>query len=54
MKDFNIKFFCEGVSDQRFLRDFIKVHYDIDISDKDLNDNNVIHKLNSFKAILKI
>lgn len=40
--DLPIRIFCEGISDQRFLRDFLKVHYNIDISDKELKDNKLI------------
>ena len=41
----NIRIFCEGVSDQRFLRDFIFLNYDIEISDKQLKKNEIIHNL---------
>ncbi|MBE0390262.1 MULTISPECIES: DUF3226 domain-containing protein [unclassified Flavobacterium] len=49
--DLPIRIFCEGVSDQRFLRDFLKVHYDIAISDKELNDNKPIHNLGSWNKL---
>lgn len=51
MNDFNIRIFCEGISDQRFLRDFLKVHYHLDFSDKELEQNNFINKLNSFNKL---
>lgn len=51
MNDFNIRIFCEGVSDQRFLRDFLKVHYNLDFSEKDLEQNNFINKLNSYNKL---
>lgn len=40
-----VRFFCEGYSDQRFLRDFIEMNYGISITDKDLKDNKFIHCL---------
>lgn len=49
--DLTIRIFCEGISDQRFLRDFLKVHYDIDISDKELNDNKLIQNLRSWNKL---
>ncbi len=51
MIDVNIRIFCEGISDQRFLRDFLKVHYNIDISDKDLKNNNYIENLGSWNNL---
>jgi hypothetical protein len=40
-----VRIFCEGISDQRFLRDFIFLNYGIEISDKELNKNEFIHCL---------
>lgn len=37
----NIRIFCEGISDQRFLRDFIHINYEIEIKDAEL-DNYII------------
>ncbi len=51
MNDFNIRIFCEGISDQRFLRDFLKIHYNLDFSDKELEQNNFINKLNSYNKL---
>lgn len=51
MSDIAIRIFCEGKSDQRFLRDFLKVHYQIDISDKDLKDNKFIQNLESWNKL---
>lgn len=41
----NIRIFCEGISDQRFLRDFISINYNIEITDKELVSNEIIHCL---------
>lgn len=41
----NVIIFCEGVSDQRFLRDFIYLNYQFEITDKDLKANKYIHCL---------
>lgn len=49
-----IRIFCEGVSDQRFLRDFIELHYGLNISDKDLKDNKYIHRLNGWSNLEKL
>lgn len=49
--DLPIRIFCEGISDQRFLRDFLKVHYNIAISDKELNDNKPIQNLGSWNKL---
>lgn len=51
MSDINIRIFCEGKSDQRFLRDFLKAHYQIDISDKDLKNNKFIENLGSWNKL---
>ncbi|HEY6143626.1 MAG TPA: DUF3226 domain-containing protein [Flavobacterium sp.] len=40
-----VRIFCEGFSDQRFLRDFISLNYQIEITDKQLKDNTIIHCL---------
>lgn len=37
-----VRIFCEGISDQRFLRDFIFLNYNIEITDKDLRGGNYI------------
>ena len=50
--DFPIRIFCEGISDQRFLRDFIKVHYDFDISDVDLKKNKYIENMGSWNKLI--
>lgn len=44
----NIRIFCEGVSDQRFLRDFIKLNYKIEITDAELKKNKYIHNLSGY------
>jgi hypothetical protein len=49
--DLPIRIFCEGISDQRFLRDFLKVHYNIDISDKELISNKYIQNLGSWNKL---
>lgn len=49
-----IRIFCEGYSDQRFLRDFIFLNYEIEITDKQLKENNIIHRLNDGWTTLKI
>jgi hypothetical protein len=51
MDDLNIRIFCEGISDQRFLRDFLEVHYKASISDKMLSENNLIHNLGSWNKL---
>lgn len=48
-----VRFFCEGYSDQRFLRDFIELNYKITITDKDLKDNKYIHCLNGWSNLGK-
>jgi hypothetical protein len=50
----NIKIFCEGISDQRFLRDFISLNYNITITDKQLKDNSVIHCLGGWSKLSKL
>ena len=45
MENSTVRIFCEGISDQRFLRDFLKVHYNIAISDKELESKKYIHCL---------
>lgn len=49
--DLPIKIFCEGISDQRFLRDFLKVHYEINISDEDLKKNKFIENMGSWNKL---
>lgn len=49
--DLPVRIFCEGISDQRFLRDFLKVHYNIAISDKELNSNKYIQNLGSWNKL---
>ena len=51
MSNIAIRIFCEGISDQRFLRDFLKIHYQIDISDKDLKNNKFIQNLESWNKL---
>jgi hypothetical protein len=46
-----IRIFCEGISDQRFLRDFLKVHYEINISDDDLKKNRYIENMGSWNKL---
>lgn len=48
-----IRIFCEGHSDQRFLRDFILLNYKIEITDKELKDNKKIHRLKDGWTTLK-
>lgn len=47
----NIRIFCEGLSDQRYLRDFISLNYGIEISDKQLNKNEFIHCLGGWTKL---
>lgn len=49
--DLPIRIFCEGISDQRFLRDFLKVHYEINISDEDLKKNQFIENMGSWNKL---
>jgi hypothetical protein len=49
--DLPIRIFCEGISDQRFLRDFLKVHYEINISDEDLKKNRYIENMGSWNKL---
>ena len=49
--DLPIRIFCEGTSDQRFLRDFLKVHYNFDISDNDLANNKYIENMGSWNKL---
>ena len=50
--DFPIRIFCEGISDQRFLRDFLKVYYNFDISDTDLKKNKYIENMGSWNKLI--
>lgn len=49
--DLTIRIFCEGISDQRFLRDFLKIHYNINISNEELNSNKYIQNLGSWNKL---
>ena len=49
----NIRIICEGYSDQRFLRDFLFLNYSIEITDKELKANKIIHRLGSGWTELK-
>ena len=49
--DLPIRIFCEGISDQRFLRDFIFIHYGINISDEDLKKNKFIENMGSWNKL---
>lgn len=43
-----VRIFCEGHSDQRFLRDFIFLNYHIEIRDSELKKNEKIHRLDGW------
>lgn len=47
----NVRIFCEGKSDQRFLRDFISVNYDINITDEELKKNQKIYCLEGWSKL---
>lgn len=47
----DIRVFCEGKSDQRFLRDFIKINYNIHITDEELKKNQYIHNLGGWSKL---
>lgn len=49
--DLPIRIFCEGISDQRFLRDFIFVHYGINVTDEDLKKNKFIENMGSWNKL---
>ncbi len=49
--DLPIRIFCEGISDQRFLRDFLQVHYNINISDENLKKNRFIENMGSWNKL---
>ncbi|MBX9807866.1 MAG: hypothetical protein K2X95_08710 [Flavobacteriaceae bacterium] len=49
--DLPIRIFCEGISDQRFLRDFLNIHYGINISDEDLKKNQYIENMGSWNKL---
>lgn len=49
--DLSIRIFCEGISDQRFLRDFLEVHYDTNISDEDLRLDFYIVNMKSWNNL---
>ncbi|WP_444626820.1 DUF3226 domain-containing protein [Flavobacterium columnare] len=51
MEDLNFRIFCEGISDQRYLRDFLNVHYNIEVTDKDLKGNRYIQVLQSWNTL---
>lgn len=52
--ELTIRLFCEGISDQRFLRDFLKIHYDINISDEDLKKNEYIENMGSWNKLTSL
>ena len=52
--DLSIRIFCEGISDQRFLRDFLKVHYGISISNEDLKKNEFIENMGSWNKLTSL
>jgi hypothetical protein len=52
--DLSIRIFCEGISDQRFLRDFLKVHYEINISEEDLKKNKFIENMGSWNRLTSL
>lgn len=52
--DLSIRIFCEGISDQRFLRDFLKVHYEINISEEDLKKNKFIENMGSWNKLTSL
>jgi hypothetical protein len=52
--ELTIRLFCEGISDQRFLRDFLKIHYDINISDEDLKKNKYIENMGSWNKLTSL
>ena len=49
--DLPIRIFCEGISDQRFLRNFIFVHYGINVTDEDLKKNKFIENMGSWNKL---
>lgn len=49
-----IRIYCEGLSDQRFLRDFISLNYNINITDKQLKDNTIIHCLGGWTNLSNV
>ena len=48
-----VRIFCEGISDQRFLRDFIYLNYNIEITDDELNKQEKIYRLKGGWSELK-
>ena len=48
-----IRIYCEGFSDQLFLRDFIELNYGIVITDKELRDNKYIHCIDGWSNLSK-
>lgn len=49
--DLPIRIFCEGHSDQRFLRDFFFLNYDINITDAELKKNEKIYRLDGWSNL---
>lgn len=49
-----IRIFCEGKSDQRFLRDFIEINYNIRINDDELKGNRYIHNLGGWTNLKNV
>ncbi len=49
-----VRIFCEGISDQRFIRDFLFLNYKIEISDKQLNNNEFIHCLGGWTNLTNL
>ncbi|HAH55925.1 MAG TPA: hypothetical protein DCM02_11755 [Flavobacterium sp.] len=49
--DLPVRIFCEGHSDQRFLRDFIFLTYNISITDSELKKNEKIYRLDGWSNL---
>lgn len=49
-----VRIFCEGLSDQRFLRDFLSINYDIEVTDQQLKKNEFIFCLGGWSNLAKL
>lgn len=52
--DLSVRIFCEGISDQRFLRDFLKIHYGLNVTDEDLKKNKYIENMGSWNKLTSL
>jgi len=49
-----VRFCCEGKLDRRLIREILRLNYNIEISDKELEENNIIHNLGGYPGLKKV